>query len=179
MTTIDKRRIVLDAPGGSVPGVGLWIAALDDSRQRTLETLDGLEPELLDAGAPYHRHTIGTLLYHIALIEADWMYVEIQEQETYPDEVVALIPYDDRDAHGHLTRVTGLSLNAHLERLARVRELLRETLLSMSDDDFSEARQIPDATVSTAWVIHHLLQHEAEHRGELGQILNVLRTRVD
>lgn len=179
LTTSETRQIVLEASGDAATGVGLWIAALDDARDRTLEILDGLDPVLLDAGAPYHRHTIGSLLYHIALIEADWLYVEIREEESYPAEIITLFPYDVRDEHGHLTRVTGLSLNVHLERLARVRELLSETLMKLTDEEFSAARQIPDATVSTAWVVHHLLQHEAEHRGEIGQILNVLRTRAD
>lgn len=174
-----SRQIVLEAVSGSASGVGLWLAALDDGRQRTLEILDGLDPNLVDADAPFQRHTIGTLLYHIALIEADWLYVEIQERDDYPDEAVAMFPYGVRDEQGNLTHVTGLWLDGHLERLARVRELLRETLMTLTDDQFSEARQIPDATVSTAWVVHHLLQHEAEHRGEMGQILDVLRRRAD
>ncbi|HLT21130.1 MAG TPA: DinB family protein [Thermomicrobiales bacterium] len=169
MATTDRRHIVLEPPAGT-GNAGLWVAALDDTRRRTLEMLDGLDPAWVDAPAAPLQHTIGTLLYHVALIEADWLYVEIREED-YPDDVVALLPWEDRDARGRLTHVTGVTLEAHLERLAAVRERLRATLLAMGDEKFAAAREIPDATVSTAWVVNHLMQHEAEHRGEMGQIL--------
>ena len=136
--------------------------------------LERVGPEMIDARAPYHQHTIGTLLYHIALIEADWLYIEIQERDDYPDEAIERFPWDHRDDQGRLTNVTGLPHNAHLERLAWVRRQLTDTLSQLSDDEFSRAREIPDAVVSTAWVVHHLIQHEAEHRGEMGQILDAL-----
>jgi uncharacterized damage-inducible protein DinB len=177
MTSTEPRSIVLEVPANASPGVGLWLAAIEDARRRTLEWLADVEPALVDAHAPYHRHTIGSLLYHIALIEADWLYVEIRE-ESYSEEVLALFPWDDRDEQGRLTEVTGLSLETHLQRLARVRELLRGTLLDMTDDQFGRAREIPGAVVSTAWVINHLMQHEAEHRGEIGQILDALRAEA-
>ena len=171
-----KRNIVLERPTDVAPCVGLWIAALEDGRRRTLEMLERVGPGMVDAGAPYHQHTIGTLLYHIAIIEADWLYVEIQERGAYPDEAIEMFPYNHRDERGNLTHVAGVSLERHLERLAWVRDQLVETLGSSSDDDFSRPREISDAVVSTAWVVHHLLQHEAEHRGEMGQLLDVLET---
>ena len=170
----NKRNIVLERPADVAPGVGLWIAALEDGRRRTLEILERVGPAMVDAAAPYHQHTVGTLLYHIAIIEADWLYVEIQERETYPGEATEMFPYKHRDERGNLTRVAGISLDHHLERLAWVREQLVDTLMTLSDDEFSAERAIPDARVSTAWVVHHLLQHEAEHRGEMGQLLDVL-----
>lgn len=173
MATTDTRDIVLEPPAGAGQDVGLWIAALDDTRRRTLELLEGLGPAWIDAPAAPLQHTIGTLLYHIALIEADWLYVEIREED-FPEDVVALFPWNHRDEQGRLTQVTGLTLDAHLQRLADVRARLRGTLLTLSGEEFAAARQIPGATVSTAWVVNHLMQHEAEHRGEMGQILTTL-----
>ncbi|CAN5749544.1 hypothetical protein BH23CHL2_BH23CHL2_14720 [soil metagenome] len=136
--------------------------------------LERVTPAIVDARAPYHEHTVGTLLYHVALIEADWLYVEIQERDSYPDEAIAMFPHDSRDEQGNLTMVSSVPLEAHLERLASVREQLVETLMNLSDEGFSRPREIPGATVSTAWVVHHLLQHEAEYRGEMGQILDAI-----
>lgn len=169
----EQRQIVLKPIRGAAPGVGTWIAALNDGRRRTMEVLEGIDPGLLDAAAPHHQHTIGTLLYHIALIEADWLYVEIREED-YPDDIVEVFPWDVRDEERNLTAVEGVPLDAHLERLSYVRQRLIATLMDLSDDEFNAPRTIPNAVVSTAWVVHHLLQHEAEHRGEIGQILDAL-----
>ncbi len=40
----------------------------------------------------------------------------------------------------------------------------------MSLDDFRRARNLERYDVTPAWVVHHLLQHEAEHRGEIATI---------
>ena len=74
----------------------------------------------------------------------------------------------DRDAAGDLTRVLGESLAQHLERLAAVRPILLDRLRPMPANDFHRPRVRPEYDVSPAWVIHHLPQHEAEHRSEIG-----------
>jgi uncharacterized damage-inducible protein DinB len=33
--------------------------------------------------------------------------------------------------------------------------------------DFRRLRHLPKYDVSPEWVLHHLLQHEAEHRGQI------------
>jgi hypothetical protein len=43
-------------------------------------------------------------VYHVALIETDWLFAEILEQPV-PDEFAAWLPVDDRDGAGMLTVV--------------------------------------------------------------------------
>ena len=114
------------------------------------------------------RQRIGTLLYHIAVIEADWLSVEVREEADYPPELMALFPYDVRDAARRLTLVTGVDLAAHLARLDAVRAQFMATFAAMSLADFTRIRALPQYDVTPQWVVHHLLQHEAEHRGEIG-----------
>ena len=64
--------------------------------------------------------------------------------------------------------MTGLDLAAHLARLGAVRAQLLATFSAMSLDDFRRLRALPEYDVTPQWVVHHLLQHEAEHRGEIG-----------
>ena len=111
---------------------------------------------------------IGTLLYHIAAIEADWLSVEVREESDYPPAMVALFPHEVRDAAGRLTVVTGRDLAAHLARLDAVRTQLLATFSAMSLANFTRIRVLPEYDVTPQWVVHHLLQHEAEHRGEIG-----------
>jgi hypothetical protein len=41
----------------------------------------------------------------------------------------------------------------------------------MTAEDLHRVRTLPQYDVSPAWVLHHLSQHEAEHRGEIESIL--------
>ncbi|HMO56013.1 MAG TPA: DinB family protein [Roseiflexaceae bacterium] len=144
-----------------------WLWALDDARRRTLETLAGMDAALIDVPAGPQGETIGMLLYHIAAIEADWLFADVLERE-FPEAVTALFPHDVRDGAGHLSNVIGQSLDEHLARLATVRSYLHRELKSLPDADWRRVRQMTGYTVTPEWVLHHLLQHEAEHRGQIG-----------
>jgi len=148
------------------PLVGSWLRAIEDTRDLTREVLDGISSDAVDWRDACSVHTIGTLLYHIAVIEADWLYAEVLERDFAP-EIVSVLPYDVRDKQGNLTHVEGESLEAHWARLNAVRQALMNTFRSMSLEDFQRARILPEYEVTPEWVLHHLCQHEAEHRSEL------------
>ncbi|HTO23250.1 MAG TPA: DinB family protein, partial [Spirochaetia bacterium] len=58
-------------------------------------------------------------------------------------------------------------LEASVTRLARVRSLLNRAFAAMSLQEFRRLRKSERREVSPEWVLHHLLQHEAEHRGQI------------
>lgn len=163
MSGSPRERLSLE-PMSDAPEVGRWLSALEDGRRDTLRELQTLTSEMLDWHPDAPLNTIATLLYHIALIEADWLLDDIQGRDTYPDWLKQLLPYPDRDGGGRLIVVDGQPLAQHLERLARVRAFLLDELRPMSVEDFHTLRVRERYDVSPAWVIHHLLQHEAEHR---------------
>jgi hypothetical protein len=96
----------------------------------------------------------------------DWLYVEVLEKDV-PLEVVEWFPYDVRDVQGRLTVVSGESLERLWQRLEKVRGLLLDAFQPMTLADFRRRRQMPNYDVTPEWVLHHLCQHEAEHRDEL------------
>jgi uncharacterized damage-inducible protein DinB len=153
----------------TVPEIGHWLGALEDTRRRTKETLAGIAQETLDWAPPHGGNSIGTLLYHIALIEADYLYVDVLGLDNYPTEVLAVFPYPDRDEHGRLSTPPLTSRDSHLHRLDFVRERALAIYGSLTLDDFRRPRAIPgyDYTITPEWALHHLMQHEAEHRGEI------------
>jgi hypothetical protein len=164
----ERERLILEPGLADVPEVSRWLAAMEDSRRDTLHELEGVTEAVLDARPPESDNTIGASLYHLALIEADWLFDDIFEQNLSTTELAPLFPFDDRDADGLLSAVAGIALAEHLDRLARVRSILLEKLSPMSIEDFTTTRARPRYDASPAWVIHHLLQHEAEHRSEIG-----------
>jgi uncharacterized damage-inducible protein DinB len=169
-----KETLAILGLEGYEPEAGAALWRLEDSRSRTLALLKDLPEELLDRET--HGNTIGTILYHIALVEADWLYSEIL-QEPIPQELLEEFPVDIRDTQGLLSYVRDQSLDQHLARLKHVRSLLLERLHGMTDEDYHRLRCLPNYDVSPDWVLHHITQHEDEHRGELGSILTFIKTR--
>jgi uncharacterized damage-inducible protein DinB len=111
-------------------------------------------------------NSIGTLLYHVALIEADWLFEEILggEGPAWPKD---LFPFDVREVDGTLTPVRGLTMDDHLRRLEAVRQLLLGHVGAMSSADLHRVRALEPYDVAPDWVLHHLMQHEAEHRAQM------------
>lgn len=168
MTTDARDRLVLDAEEGVVPEIGRWLAAMEDARRDTVAALDGITSDVVDARPLGSENSIGTSLYHVAIIEADWLFDDLLGQPLEATELAPLFPYDVRDELGILRGVLGVSLEDHLDRLARVRDALRREVGALSLEKFLSVRARDSYDVSGAWVVHHLLQHEAEHRSEIG-----------
>jgi uncharacterized damage-inducible protein DinB len=77
-----------------------------------------------------------------------------------------------------LTVVTGETLRQHLERLAVVRRSLIAVFARMSSGQFRARRALPEwgYEISPEWALHHLMQHEAEHRGDIAFSLGLIRS---
>lgn len=161
-----RRELILSSVTCEAPEVGIWLAALSDCRARTLKALVGMQYDEMDWICPLSRNTIGTLLYHIAAIELDWLYSEILEREC-PGDFRTWFPHDVRDSEGNLASVAGDSAQQHEERLSYVRNKLVGTLSVMSLSEFGRVRHLQPYDVTPRWVVHHLLQHEAAHRGQI------------
>lgn len=145
----------------------LW--RLEDARERTLELIDRLPDDAADWRPPWGPNTIGTLLYHLALIELDWLYSEILEAQP-PREFLRLFPVEHRDAAGRLGVLAGETFDDHLARLHAVRARFLYAVAGMDAAEYRRVRSLEPYDVTPEWVIHHLCQHEAEHRGQIGEI---------
>jgi uncharacterized damage-inducible protein DinB len=169
MDSRSKKINVVDTHLSVEPAIGQWLWALQDTRQRTMEELERVSPAMIDWLPPEGGSSIGTLLYHIALIEADWLYEEVLVQGM-PAEVIALFPFGYRDEQGRLAQVQGLSLAQLLSRLETVRGLLLDVYQLMDLVEFRRIRSLTDYDVTPEWVLHHLMQHEAEHRSQIAAL---------
>ena len=165
---MEEHEVRILEPMADAPEVGRWLAAMADARRDTLRELEGVSDDVIDLRPSGGENSIGTALYHVALIEADWLSDDIFGVPLGESELAAWFPYTDRDSAGQLTDVRDESLAGHLRRLEGVRDVLVERLRPMSVDDFHTPRPREQYDVSPAWVLHHLLQHEAEHRSEIG-----------
>ncbi len=154
---------ILDARSDEI-GRALW--QLNETRKRLIETVEAIEPHLLEWQPDEAANSISTLLYHIAIIEMDWLYVEVLERP-FPPNLEALFPCPDREKNGRLTVITGETAASLLNRLNTVRQALLDAYGAMSLKDFRRLRSFEPYDVTPEWVIFHLLEHEIEHRGHI------------
>ena len=156
--------------------IGCFVAMLEDTRRRTLEHLEDLDEVYLDRGLPWDPNSLSTLLYHIAAIELDWTFADILETTEFPEATSDWFPVDVRDEDGRLTPFSN-SLQRHLDRLAWVRGHLLQALATLTDEDLDRTvtNAADGSTSGINWILHHLMQHEAEHRGQIGELRAALR----
>jgi uncharacterized damage-inducible protein DinB len=174
---VDLRRV--EPLPGYEPTIGRWLWLLEDTRHETKEALAGLAPAAVDLTPIPNDNSIGTLLYHIALIELDWLYTEILEDQPWPEELKQLFALNHRDEQAHLSVFQGASLEEHLHRLDVARRYLLDALHSMTLEEFRRPHPFPDYTVTSEWVLHHLIQHEAEHRGHIQMLRSLAEKTLD
>jgi uncharacterized damage-inducible protein DinB len=173
-----NQRTISPLPA-SHPELGRWLWALEDTRRRTLEALDGITQEELDWTPAGLTNSIGTLLYHNALIETDYLCIDILGMDDYFPDLMALLPFPDRDEAGELVAVTGVALPEHLARLDTVRRRFLDHVSTLTAEQMDTPRPLPEWNydISPAWTIHHLMQHEAEHRGEITSLRTLFRAK--
>lgn len=162
----DILRLDSDAVVCREPLVGRYLTMLADCRALTKDAIKSVRSELLYWRRNDFDSNISDLLYHIALVEADWLFVDVLER-TIPHEMNDHLAYSDRDNQGRLIHIGTEELEASLARLDRVRAALNQAFSSMTLEEFRRPRTSEQREVSPEWVLHHLLQHEAEHRGQI------------
>jgi hypothetical protein len=136
------RDYTLPPLEGTDPAIGPVLAAFQDARARTLKAIADLPPGALDARPAAGHNTIGTLLYHVALVEASWVYEDVLGLTDYPPDLAPYFPHDSRDDQGLLYALQGDPLDPYLARLAAVRERAVEIYRAMSANDFRRPRYV-------------------------------------
>jgi uncharacterized damage-inducible protein DinB len=172
VTTLERTLLVSPLQGYQEE-IGRWLWCLEDVRRTLLKELTGISQSTLDAKVD-ERQTIGSLLYHIALVEADWLFEEVLCTEWDP-EIRSLFPLESRSEDGTLPHIEGQSLEEHFYRLNKVREVFLSHFRSMDLMDWRKPRALEHYDVTPEWVVYHLIEHESQHRGQIFQLLRKLR----
>ncbi|MEC1374962.1 DinB family protein [Heyndrickxia sp. FSL K6-6286] len=168
-----RKSLQVSTLPGYEKEIGRWLWCLEDVRRTLINALSGTNENVLDAKID-DRQSIGSLLYHIALIEADWLYEEVLCTDWDPD-ILSLFPQDCRAEDGTLSHVEGQSLEEHLHRLSKVREVFLSHFRCMDLEDWRTPRILEPYDVTPEWVVYHLIEHEAHHRGQILQLLKQLQ----
>lgn len=156
---------------GYEPELGRWLWALEGVRRRTLGLVRGLDQRTLDwEGPDGGENAIGSLLYHIAFREMQWLFLGILRQD-FPPWTRA--DGRRRERRGQVTRVVGVPLEDHLACLRCSRQFLLETFRPMSLAEWRRPRHplSPRGRAFTPeWAVFHLVEHEAGHAYQISAL---------
>jgi len=152
--------------------IGSWLWAMEEVRRKTLRLVQALDQATLDwQGPDGHDNAIGTLLYHIAMVEMSWLFEDLRQEE-FPPSVQTYFPHPMRTEKKRLTPVLGDPLDVHLDRLSHSRSVFLEAMRGMTLDQWERLRSPDDVDyeVTPAWAVFHLVEHEAGHAYQISTI---------
>jgi uncharacterized damage-inducible protein DinB len=158
-------------PGGSE--LNSLLEYLDYQRETMLSKTDGLTREQLAQSHPPSTLTLGGLLYHLALVEEDWMEVRflgLPDRQPWADVDWAA------DPNWEFRTAGGLQPEELRSRYRTAGERSRQVVSRAASLDQLSVKPLRDGRhFSLRWVLFHLLEETARHNGHA----DFLREAID
>jgi uncharacterized damage-inducible protein DinB len=160
---------VLNPAAGVSTGIGFYLSGMDEVREQLREAVTGMSVEQIGRRVVPGAHSIGALGLHIG--EAEWWWIQCNVAGHKLTDEDRNSPYWDvlENPEGFASR--GYSAEFCLQEIDRIREQTRGTLATLGDDDleriFSFERRGKTHEQSLRWILHHLIDHEAQHKGQI------------
>lgn len=159
-------KTIIPVEGYSVK-LGLYLAQMEETRQRTLEYIAGLSKDTMSWIPGERCECIGTLILHIAAVERSWIGEDIERREMESWWEIAF------PIRLGIPQVKGYSMDYYLGILETTRQETREALKKLSDSDLTrmitplESESDEEKEYSIEWILFHLIEHEALHAGQI------------
>jgi len=178
------RHAIEPLPGFRSREVALFIAQMDDQNRRLSADTRGLAADALAWQPAPGMNTIGMLLAHIAIVEAFWtrLVLEDRTMPIDPHDVLGIgidgdgmpIKPDGRPS----AALAGRDLAFFDDLLARARAHIKQVAAGLEDRDLEReiTREHPNpdtreprsgGVVTVRWMLYHVLEHEASHYGQI------------
>jgi uncharacterized damage-inducible protein DinB len=158
------------------PNIGFLLGGMEEVRGQLREAVELIPDEEVARPAVAGAHPIGALVLHIGEAEWWWMNCVIRGHEL-TDEDRRQSYWDVlKDAEGFAAK--HYSASYCLRKIDGIREETRGFLASLSDDDlenvYSHTRGERTMEASLRWILHHLIDHEAQHKGQILMLKRLL-----
>ena len=163
-----SRHVLTPHPGLST-GIGYYMSGMEEVRSQVINAVKDIPNELIGKPAFLGAHSIGGLVLHIG--EAEWFWIQmVVSGHKLTDEDRNAAYWDILD---EVERVTsrGFSTEFCLQEVEKIRNQTRDVLFSFNDTDLERVisfeRRGKTTEHSLRWILHHLIDHEAQHKGQI------------
>jgi uncharacterized damage-inducible protein DinB len=183
-------QTLLEAPPGyRSETVARFVWQLDEQRRALIDDTRDLTPADLGWQPAPGMNTIGMLLAHIAYAENHLTQVGLEGKATSDTKAAIGITEEEEGlplAPGAppSPALAGRDLLWFDSLLQRARAYTRQVALALTDADLAREvrRPRPDGThrvFNPGWVLYHMIEHEAGHRGQINLLRHLARTARD
>lgn len=162
------RKILNPAPGVSHE-IGFYLGGMEEVREQLREAVEGMSDDHIGRPAIPGAHAIGALVLHIGEAELYWMQCVVSGRKV--TEEIRRAAYWDVLKDPKRFSEQSYSAEFCLNEIKKLREQTHETLATFKDSDlervFSIERGGETHERSLRWILHHLIDHEAQHKGQI------------
>ncbi len=163
-----RRRVLTPHPGLST-GIGYYLGGMEEVRRQVTVAVKAIPDDLIGRPPFLGAHSIGGLVLHIGEAEWFWMQMVVSGHKLTDEDRKA--PYWDV-----LDDVDGVARNGYttefcLAEVEKIRNQTRDLLFNYSDKDLERTisfeRNGETTEYNLRWILHHLIDHEAQHKGQI------------
>lgn len=169
-------RRTLNSIDGFSNDVGFYLSGMEEVRAQLGEAVAEMSSEQIGRLAVPGAHSIAALILHIG--EAEWYWMQCVISGKKVSNEIRNSPYWDV-----LEDPTGISQKNYsaefcLNEIRKIRQQTYETLASFNDSQldnvFTFERKGETTELSLRWILHHLVDHEAQHKGQILMLKRLL-----
>lgn len=147
---------------------------LEDVRKETLSGIDHLSKEQLFQTPVEGESCIGSYLMHFA--ECDLSWLEILSGAEQPSDLKKRSYFDKwYDVPEPEPPKEALEINEYLETIAATRKNFLDYISSIDDNELEKEvviqRKSGERKFTKKWIIYHIIEHEAHHRGQMFMLI--------
>lgn len=156
--------------------IGFYLSGWEKIRVGLREMVSDLSNEELGIRILPGAHQIGNLILHLGEAEASWIHSIIAGKEL-DEEAKKFTHWCDTTESDFAEK--NYSAKECIERIDEISGRSREILAEFTDEDleklFGYDRGNKRIEVSLRWVLIHLIEHEATHKGQISMLKRLLR----
>jgi uncharacterized damage-inducible protein DinB len=151
----------------------LLLYMLDDVRRVTLKGIKGLTKEQLFQPPIPGEYPAGAYLMHFG--EADLAWLEIASGEKQPEELKKRLYsncwYDPSESPA--PPAAAPEVEDYIGAITEARERIKKYFAKLKDEELEEEVSTSKRKVSRKWILYHLIEHEAHHRGQMFMLIRM------
>ena len=161
-------------PVAGVPEqIGYYLAGMEEVRAQLRDAVKDLSDELANKRFRNDAHTITELILHCG--EAEWWWIQCVVNGKDVDDELNSKPFWDVLEE---EKSVEMSSAKAIEIIDEISQMSKELFASFSDEDLDKVfeKELPTRTIkhSLRWILHHLIDHEAQHKGQIFMLKRML-----